>query len=173
MLRRDATILVDAKSGVSGAGRQPKPNLHYPEANENLTAYRVGSHQHTGEIQQTFDRLAGRRVPFCFVPHLIPMDRGILATCYLPLARPVAEADVKERYDAFYHGAPFVRVLTGEDLPATKDVSHSNYCHVAARVAGDYVVAISVIDNLVKGASGQAVQNMNILFGLDETLGMR
>ena len=167
-----APAVVDAKSGVSGAGRSPKPNLHFPEANEAVTAYKVGVHQHTGEMQQTFDRIAGRSVPFCFVPHLIPMDRGILATCYVPLSRRASDEDIRAIYDDFYRGAPFVRVLSGDELPSTKVVSHTNFCDIAVRVVGDHAVALSAIDNLVKGAAGQAVQNMNIVRGLDEGLGL-
>jgi len=172
LARSSVPIVVDAKSGVTGAGRSPRPDLHYPEVNENARAYKVASHQHNGEIQQNFDALAGRSTPFCFVPHLIPMDRGILATCYVPLAQAASEKCIRELYADFYKSEPFVRVLEGDGLPTTKTVSYTNFCDVAVRVTGEYVIAISAIDNLVKGASGQAVQNMNIVFGLDERLGL-
>ena len=172
LAKPETTTIVDAKSGVSGAGRSPRADLHFPEANENLRAYKVGVHQHSGEIQQTLDRIAGRDVAFCFVPHLIPMDRGILATCYVPLSKSVSEEDVRQVYAQCYEQAPFVRVLTGDALPTTKDVSHTNFCDIGVRVVDAHAIVLSTIDNLIKGASGQAVQNMNVACGLDERLGL-
>ena len=166
------TIIVDAKSGASGAGRKPSQKLHYPEANENFRAYKVGVHQHSGEIQQTLNDLAGREVPFCFVPHIVPMDRGILATCYVPLTSGATTEQLSELFAAFYAGEPFVRTLGPEDLPETKDVFMTNFCDIAVRVVGDRAVVLSAIDNLVKGASGQAAQNMNLILGVEETLGL-
>jgi len=170
----NALIIVDAKSGVSGAGRSPKPNLHFPEANECITAYRVGEHQHTGEMLQTLERLSGCAPRFLFVPHLIPMDRGILTTCYVPLAKDSVgtTADLKEAFADFYAGETFVRVRTDDTVPTTKDVVGTNFCDIAVRVRGGVAVVVACIDNLVKGASGQAVQNMNILFALPETTGL-
>ena len=167
-------IIVDAKSGVSGAGRSPKPNLHFPEANESVTAYRVGEHQHTGEMLQTLAALAGRPLGFLFVPHLMPMDRGILATCYVPLPDGGVETAgaLQTMYDDFYAGEPFVRVRTDATIPTTKDVYDTNFCDIAVRLCGRTAVVVAVIDNLVKGASGQAVQNMNIMCSLDETAGL-
>jgi len=164
-------IIVDAKSGISGAGRTPNEKLHYPEANENFRAYKVNEHQHRGEIQQTFDILAGAKTRFCFVPHIVPMDRGILATCYVPLRTPAAAEELCGVFSKFYAGQRFVRFL-GADLPETKNVMMNNYCDIGLRVADDTAIVMSAIDNLVKGAAGQAVQNMNILFGLDESLGL-
>ena len=166
------TIIVDAKSGISGAGRDPKPDLHFPEANESVSAYKVGVHQHAGEMTQTLSQIAGRKVDLLFVPHLIPMDRGILATCYVPLA---AETDAKALatvYAEFYKGCPFIRVRSDDSLPTTKQVFDTNFCDIAVRVSGKTAIVISVIDNLIKGAAGQAVQNMNVMFGMDETLGL-
>ena len=165
-------IVVDAKSGVSGAGRNPKPHLHFPEANESVMAYRIGTHQHTGEMLQTMESLAGHEVALLFVPHLMPMDRGILATCYVPLAEAKDTAQLQQLYAQTYDGCHFVRVRQDDALPATKQVCETNFCDIAVRGFGDMAVVISCIDNLVKGASGQAVQNMNIMFGLDETTGL-
>lgn len=170
ILRDGARIIVDAKSGVTGAGKSPKPNLHFPEANESLTAYKIGVHQHTGEMLQTLARLAGHEINLLFVPHLIPMDRGILATCYAPLADN-AGGDLINLYREFYANAPFVRVR--EDIaPNTKHVTGTNFTDISIHNFGHTAVIISAIDNLIKGASGQAVQNMNIRFNLDETTGL-
>ena len=164
--------VINAISGASGGGRRLTQKMHFPEANENLRAYRVGAHQHVGEMQQTLDDLAGRHVPFCFTPHIAPVDRGILATCCVPLAETSSTDGLCEVYADFYHDEPFVRALGPEDLPETKDVAMTNFCDVTVRVVEDRAIALCAIDNLVKGASGQAVQNMNVMLGLDETLGL-
>ena len=171
LVRADGRVIVDAKSGVTGAGRSPKPHLHFPEANESVTAYKVGVHQHTGEMLQTFARLAGKDVGLLFVPHLVPMDRGILATCYVPLAKVADGDDLTGLFREFYAAAPFVRVREG-GAPRTKDVTGGNFADLGVHSFGDTAVIISAIDNLIKGAAGQAVQNMNIMFGLDETVGL-
>jgi N-acetyl-gamma-glutamyl-phosphate reductase len=163
---------VDAKSGVSGAGRDPKPELHFPETNESMTAYKVGVHQHNGEILQTARELAGRDVEILFVPHLIPMDRGILATIYAPLAAAKTTDELKALYSGFYAKERFVRVRTDDTIPTTKHVFDTNFCDIAVRGLGRTAVVIACIDNLIKGAAGQAVQNMNILFGLPESAGL-
>jgi len=171
----NALMIADAKSGVSGAGRSPKPNLHFPEANESVTAYRIGDHQHTGEMLQTFKALCERPPRFLFVPHLIPMDRGILVTCYVALAADASvgtTADLQAVYADFYADEPFVRIRTDDTIPTTKDVFGTNFCDIAVRLRGGVAVVVSCIDNLVKGASGQAVQNMNIVFSLPETAGL-
>ena len=167
------TIIVDSKSGVSGAGRQPKPNLHFPECNENFTAYSVGSHRHTPEIDQVLREMtseddgSGKPVQVLFVPHLIPMDRGILSTCYgVPQGQPSRELVLDILKDA-YQNEPFIRVK--ELLPMTKHVVGSNFCDLTAHVVRGRVVVVSVIDNLLKGASGAAVQNFNLMHGFPET----
>jgi N-acetyl-gamma-glutamyl-phosphate reductase len=160
-------IIVDSKSGVSGAGREPKPHLHYPECNESVSAYGVGNHRHMPEIDQVLTDTAGRRVEVIFTPHLIPMDRGILSTSYAVPTRDLTTADVLSLYREFYAGEPFVRILDG--LPATKHVSGTNFCDVTARPVRGRIVAISAIDNLIKGASGAAVQNFNLMHGFAET----
>ncbi len=162
--------MIDAKSGVSGAGRSKSDTVfRYSEANEALRPYGVGGvHRHTPEIEQNL----GTRV--LFTPHLIPMTRGILATCYARLASGVGAADLQRILEEAYADEPFVIVRAPGDWPSTKDVAGSNFCHLAATVdvrTGTAVV-VSVIDNLVKGAAGQAVQNFNLMFGMPETAGL-
>jgi N-acetyl-gamma-glutamyl-phosphate reductase len=163
-------ILIDAKSGVSGAGRTPKLNTHFPECNESVSAYNVGRHRHTPEIEQVLTDASGRDVQVVFTPHLVPMDRGILSTAY---ARPVGGASQERLLDILrqtYAREPFVRVV--EHLPATKDTSGTNYCDVTLRVVRGRAIVISCLDNLVKGAAGAAVQNFNVLCGYPEATGL-
>jgi len=163
-------IIIDAKSGVTGAGRAPKPNFHFPEANENFSAYNVGRHRHTPEIDQVLSdvgRAEGAPVEVIFTPHLVPMDRGILATVYATPRKPVTEHDLLELYRGFYAHSPFVRVVGG--LPATKDSAHTNFFDVTVRVVRGKIVVIACLDNLLKGAAGVAVQNFNLMFGHPET----
>jgi N-acetyl-gamma-glutamyl-phosphate reductase len=169
-LIRPTGIIVDAKSGVSGAGRAAKVNFLYAECNESIAAYSVGQHRHTPEIEQVLSAAGGAPVEVIFTPHLTPMDRGILATGYSIPTRPVTENELLETLRGFYEGSPFVHVV--EHLPATKDVSFTNNCHISVRVARDRVVTVSCIDNLIKGAAGQAVQNFNLLYGHPETTGL-
>jgi N-acetyl-gamma-glutamyl-phosphate reductase len=163
-------IVVDAKSGVSGAGRSPKLTTHFPECNESVSAYNIGRHRHTPEMDQELTKVAGGAVEVLFTPHLIPMDRGILATCYAQPAKPAAEADFQEVLSAFYAEKPFVRVVN--HLPATKDCSGTNYCDLTVRLVRGRVIVLSCLDNLVKGAAGAAVQNFNLMFGHPETTGL-
>ncbi len=159
-------IVIDSKSGVSGAGRTPKPNLHFPECNESLMAYGVGTHRHTPEIDQVLSSWADVETNVVFTPHLIPMDRGILTTAY---ADPAIEIDAKGLLDVLrthYQDEPFVRVV--DELPSTKNVVGTNFCDVTARAVRGKVLTISVIDNLIKGASGAAVQNFNLMHGFAE-----
>ncbi|MDO5554028.1 MAG: N-acetyl-gamma-glutamyl-phosphate reductase [Planctomycetia bacterium] len=161
-------IIIDAKSGVSGAGRKPSQKNLYPECNEAISAYGVGNHRHTPEIEQVVATAAGIRPSIIFTPHLVPMDRGILTVTYSKAkAEDVTQLDVIKALANFYEDEPFVKVVT--DLPSTKDVIHTNRCHITARVVGRRILTISVIDNLIKGASGAAVQNFNIRFGYPET----
>ena len=163
-------IILDAKSGISGAGRKPKLNTHYPECNESIAAYGVGKHRHLPEINQYLSLAANVPVEVIFTPHLTQMDRGILTTAYARPTRPVSQAELLEVLREFYRNEPFVQVV--EHLPATKDVAMTNNCHITARVVGGRVMTIAVIDNLIKGASGSAVQNFNLMFGYDETLAL-
>lgn len=160
-------VIVDSKSGVSGAGRTPKLTTHYPECNESLSAYNIGRHRHTPEIEQVLSIAAGTPVEVIFTPHLIPMDRGILTTTYSRPLRAVSEEEVLETLRAFYEDEPFVRVV--DHLPATKDSMGTNYCDITARMVRGRILTISCLDNLVKGASGAAVQNFNLLYGHPET----
>jgi N-acetyl-gamma-glutamyl-phosphate reductase len=160
-------IIIDSKSGVSGAGRTPKANLHFPEANENFSAYGVGVHRHTPEIDQVLTDAGGGVTNVIFTPHLVPMDRGILTTAYSTPTAGVNEAAVMSLLRERYAGEPFVRIVDG--LPTTKDVVGTNYCDITARLVRGRVVTISVIDNLIKGAAGAAVQNFNLMHGFDET----
>lgn len=159
-------IVVDSKSGVSGAGRSPKPNLHFPECNENLSAYGVGQHRHTPEIDQVLSTWADVQTSVVFTPHLIPMNRGILSTTYAEPATTMSEGAILDLLRAAYADEPFVRVV--EHLPGTKDVVGTNCCDMTVRLVRGKVVTISVIDNLLKGASGAAVQNFNLMHGFDE-----
>ena len=168
------TIVIDSISGVSGAGRKPELPTHYSEVNESLKAYGVAKHRHTPEIEQELSRVAGCRVTVTFTPHLAPLTRGILTTITARLARGQTTADLLEAYREFYRDRPFVRVLDEGRLPETKHVLHSNLCDIG--LVGDprtgRVIVVSAIDNLAKGASGQAVQCFNLMAGLDERAGL-
>lgn len=169
-------IIINAATGVSGAGRKIKLESHFPEQNESYYAYgTIGAHRHQPEIIQTLSRVAGKEVDLLFVPHLLPIDRGILATIYLDPARDdVTQEGLFEVLEDAYDGEPFVRVRN--DLPNVKQVRDTNFCDVTVRLVktgrGPKIVLFSAIDNMIKGASGQAVQNMNLLFGLEETTGL-
>lgn len=170
----DATdVTVDAKSGVSGRGNKPSLGSMYIECNEDLRAYGVTGHRHEPEMERAL-RLAGApEAGVTFVPHLAPMDRGILATTVAPLAVEADDAKLREVLEAAYADEPFVRVRGAEEQPRTKDVAYTNYCDVAAAARkGRKVIVTTAIDNLMKGASSQAVQNMNAMFGLEETAGL-
>ena len=169
LIERD-DIIVDSKSGVSGAGRTPKLMTHFPECNESMSAYNVGRHRHTPEIEQVVARHAGARPRVIFTPQLAPMDRGILSTIYAKPTRTLTERDVMDALRDAYAGERFVRVV--DHLPGTKDTVDTNFCDVTARVVGGRILLISCLDNLVKGAAGAAVQNFNVLFGLPETAGL-
>lgn len=160
-------IIVDSKTGVSGGGRTPKPAFHFPECNESIMAYGVGTHRHMPEIDQFLSEAAGENVEVIFTPHLVPMDRGILSTCYAPVAKGADTAGLLTTLRGYYEGEPFVDVV--DHLPATKHVSGTNRTHITARVVRGRAVVISAIDNLIKGASGAAVQNFNLMHGYKET----
>ncbi len=165
------SIIVNAVTGVSGAGKNPSEHFHYPNMNENLFAYGVGSHRHMPEMEQIATQVAGEQVQILFQPHVGPFDRGILSTVYCEPVKELDDEKLKAIYETFYRSEPFVQVTSAP--PAVKNVAKTNYCHVFATMVKGKVVCFSAIDNLVKGASGQAVQNMNIIFGLDESLGLK
>jgi N-acetyl-gamma-glutamyl-phosphate reductase len=164
------SIIVNAVTGISGAGKNPTSKFHFPNMNENLFAYGIGSHRHMPEMEQIASEVAGSAVRILFQPHAGPFDRGILSTVYCRPKGKVSGEQLPTLYKEFYAHEPFVQVLNGP--PAVKDVWGTNYCHVFSTVVKGTIVSFSAIDNLVKGASGQAVQNMNIIFGLEETLGL-
>lgn len=164
-------IIVDSKSGVSGAGRTLNIKVHYSEVNENTSAYALDGHRHMPEIMQ--ELTSGSKIPsVTFVPHLVPMTRGILSSCYARLKKDVAQEDVQKIYSDFYSGEPFVRVV--DIPPQTKQTWGSNMClvHPTVDLITRRLIVISCIDNLIKGAAGQAVQNMNLMLGIPETTGL-
>ena len=168
------TIIIDAKSGTSGAGRGAKvPNL-YCEVNENIKAYGVATHRHTPEIEDQLGYACGQEVLINFTPHLIPMNRGILVTAYASLKKEVSYEEVRAAYDKYYADETFIRVLDKDVCPQTKCVEGSNYVDVNFKIdlRTRRVIMMGAIDNLVKGAAGQAVQNMNLMFGFDEAEGL-
>lgn len=169
-----STLIIDAKSGTSGAGRGAKlPNL-YCEVNENIKAYGVATHRHTPEIEEQLGYASGEKVVLNFTPHLVPMNRGILATEYATLKKEVTYEEVKAVYDQYYAKEKFVRVLDRDVCPETKWVEGSNYVDIGFKIdpRTNRIIMMGAIDNLVKGAAGQAVQNMNLLFGLPEDEGL-
>ena len=168
------TLIIDAKSGTSGAGRGAKlPNL-YCEVNENIKAYGVATHRHTPEIEEQLGYASGKKVVLNFTPHLVPMNRGILVTEYAKLTKEVSYEDVKAVYDKYYGGEKFVRVLQKDVCPETKWVEGSNYVDIGFKIdpRTNRIIMMGAIDNLIKGAAGQAVQNMNLMFGLPESEGL-
>ena len=170
--QKGATVIVDAKSGVSGRGRAANLGSHFGEINENVRPYGLGQHRHMPEMEQTLADAGAPETVF-FSPHLIPMTRGIISTCYLQLAEPVSTQDALQIYQEYYADAPFVRVL-GDKLPETKATLGSNFCDVSVVTSekSSLLVGVTALDNLVKGAAGQAIQCMNLMFGLSEEEGL-
>ena len=168
------TIIVDAKSGTSGAGRGAKVDNLFCEVNENMKAYGVATHRHTPEIEEQLGYACGEKITINFTPHLVPMNRGILATAYASLKKDVTYEEIKAIYDKYYADEKFVRVLKKDVCPQTKWVEGSNYVDVNFKIdpRTNRIIMMGAIDNLVKGAAGQAVQNMNLMFGLRESEGL-
>ena len=168
------SITIDAKSGVTGAGRGVNLNVHYCETNENIKAYKIASHRHTPEIEQELSIAANDDIKLTFTPHLTPMNRGILATIYAKLKQKVTYQDIKNAYDKYYGKEFFIRLLGQDKFPETKWTKGSNFVDVAFKIDErcNRLIILGALDNLVKGASGQAVQNMNLMFGLKETTGL-
>ncbi|MSS36348.1 N-acetyl-gamma-glutamyl-phosphate reductase [Clostridium porci] len=169
------TLIIDAKSGVSGAGRGVKADSLYCEVNENIKAYGVATHRHTPEIEEQLGYVAGKPVTVSFTPHLVPMNRGILVTGYASLTREVTYGEVKAAYEACYRDEYFVRVLEKDVAPQTRWVEGSNFADVNFKIdpRTRRIVMMGAIDNMIKGAAGQAIQNMNIMFGLPEQTGLK
>lgn len=168
------SIIIDAKSGTSGAGRGAKVNNLYCEVNENIKAYGVATHRHTPEIEDQLSYASGEKVVLNFTPHLVPMNRGILVTAYADLKKDVSYEEIREIYDSYYKEEKFVRVLEKDVCPETRWVEGSNYVDVNFKIdqRTGRIIMMGAMDNLVKGAAGQAVQNMNLMFGLDEAEGL-
>ncbi len=163
-------IIVNSVSGATGAGKKLSDNLHFPNLNENLKPYAVGTHRHTPEMEQIASGLAGESVKLLFQPHLACFDRGILSSIYCLPAAGVTHDQITDLFAEFYRDEPFVQILS--QPPAVKDVAGTNYCRIYPTVTKNHIAVFAAIDNLVKGASGQAVQNMNIMFGINETQGL-
>jgi N-acetyl-gamma-glutamyl-phosphate reductase len=168
------SIVIDAKSGITGAGRSLDVSTHYTECNESIKAYKVAAHRHTPEIEEQLGAVAGKQIRLIFTPHLTPMNRGILATCYIKLKEDLTEEKIRELYLEYYKESEFVRILSEGNLPETRWVKGSNYCDIGLKLdkRTNTLVAIGAIDNLMKGAAGQGVQNMNIIFGINENTGL-
>ncbi len=159
-------VVVDAKSGVSGAGREASPTTHYVAVADNINPYKIDGHRHSAELEQELPNGAS----YTFVPHLIPVDQGLLASCYVTTEEPLSDAELRELYEGAYGDEPFIDVAT--EPPSTADVRETNRCRVHAALVGDRVLAFAAIDNLWKGAAGQAVQDLNLMLGLPETEGL-
>jgi N-acetyl-gamma-glutamyl-phosphate reductase len=167
-------IVVDSKSGVSGAGRDVVLESLFCEVNEGVKAYKIFTHRHTPEIEQELSQMARNEIKVTFVPHLIPMDRGILSTLYVHLMKKMKTEELLKTFQDYYNGEPFIRIYPKGKLPNTKDVRGSNFCDIGLTVSetDGRAVIVTAIDNLVKGASGEAIQNMNIMLGYPETMGL-
>ncbi|MCB8986613.1 MAG: N-acetyl-gamma-glutamyl-phosphate reductase [Ardenticatenaceae bacterium] len=166
-------IIIDAKSGVSGAGRNPAANTHFMAVTDNLSPYKIGrAHRHLPEMEAIVREWNPAAPNLIFSPHLLPVPRGILANVYVPLAETWTEADLRQLYRDTYEGEPFVHMLPQGELASLAHVTYTNRCAISLTLAGNMLILTSATDNLIKGASGQAVQNMNVLFGLEETAGL-
>jgi len=165
------SIIIDAKSGASGAGKKASEALMFEEVNEDFKAYKVNTHQHAPEINQELSKLSGKKLSVTFVPHLLPLDRGILETIYVKKNKTGTQ-NILDVYKKFYKKEPFVRICSEGVYPRLKDVANTNYCNIAIKDEKKQAIIIVAIDNLLKGASGQAVQNMNIMYGFNEGMGL-
>jgi len=173
-LIKEDSIIVDAKSGVSGAGRALNLGIHYNECNESIKAYKIASHRHTPEIEQELSILAGKDITITFTPHLVPMNRGILVTAYAALKEKTNYEEISSVYKKFYENEYFIRLTQKGIYPETRWVKGSNFCDIGFTVdeRTNRIIVVGAIDNLIKGAAGQAVQNMNIIFSIDEKVGL-
>lgn len=169
-----SSLIIDSKSGTSGAGRKAEISLSYCEVNEGFKAYALGTHRHTPEIEQELSLLAGREIRVNFTPHLLPVNRGILTTIYTPVLKNVEESEILKVYANFYKKEPFVKVLKNGAYPNIKNVRGTNYCEIGLKLneRTNTLLIVTAIDNLVRGAAGQAIHNMNIMMGFDEKAGL-
>lgn len=167
-------MIFDGKSGVSGAGKTPSPQFHFPARHESMHAYKVTGHQHVYEIERELTAVSGRQITITFTPHVVPLSRGIIATIYAELLPDVDIERVREAYQALYGNEPFIRVFSHGELISTTDVRESNFCNISLNIdpRTNKLIAISVIDNLMKGQAGNALQNMNIMMDIEETAGL-
>ena len=167
-------IIIDAKSGVTGAGKKLAKEFLFSEINEDFRAYKINIHQHMPEINQVLSKLAVKKINVIFVPHLLPLDRGILETIYVKKSKKLKgkNQNIINLYKKFYKNDPFVRIKDEGQFPRIKDVSGTNFCDIGIKETGENIIIISAIDNLLKGASGQAVQNMNIMYKFPERMGL-
>lgn len=163
-------IIIDAKSGITGAGRHASLEYHYAHLNQNLKAYKVFGHQHLPEMNQVLAEISNKKISLQFTPHLAPMERGILITVYAKLNKKASNKSIQSVYEKYYGKAPFVRIK--DNLPQIRDVIETNFCDIGFAIDKEKIVIVGCIDNLIKGASGQAVQNMNIMLGFNETSGL-
>ena len=170
----ESSFVADAKSGVTGTGRSASEAFQFAEVNENFRAYKVAEHQHVPEMEEVLENTLRKKIDVIFTPHLVPINRGILSTLYFRLTRSVSTQQVADLYKALYQKEPFVRILADGKLPEVKHVLYTNFCDIAVKVDAvrKTVIVVTVIDNLVKGAAGQAVQNMNLMVGFGETEGL-
>ena len=170
---KDFPVVADCKSGVTGGGRKLSQVFHFPECNESFMAYSVSGHRHNPEMEEIILRATGMENQILFIPHLVPMNRGILATIYIKNS-DISWEDVEDIYKNYYEKEPFIRLYPKGSFPSTKDVRGTNFCDIGwqTRPEKNTLVVVSAIDNLVKGASGQAIQNMNVMLGIDETAGL-
>ncbi len=173
-LDKDFGIVIDSKSGATGAGRSLSDNTHFANCNEAFAPYKIASHRHTPEIEQTLSKLKNKPVTVTFVPHLLPINRGIVSTMYMQLENPLTQNQLEDMYNSFYKNEKFVRILPQGEIANLKNVRMSNYCDISLHLdkRTNRVIVVSAIDNMVKGAAGQAIQNMNLMFGLKEELGL-
>lgn len=165
-------IISNSLSGVSGAGRKAALSLIFPETEGNLKAYKIGTHRHQPEMEEQLSKAGKSKIKVTFIPHLVPIARGILSTMYIKLSKKVDKKVILDSYKKTYKNEPFVKFLGENETPQIKMIKGTNYCHISATVQKDAVIIISAIDNLIKGASGQAVQNMNLMYGWEETEGL-
>lgn len=170
----ESSIVIDSASGVTGAGREPSQTTHFPDCADSIAPYKIGAHRHQPEIDRYLSIMAGKPISSVFTPHLAPMNRGIVSTIYFTLRKPMDAKELRSLYASFYANEPFVRVLPAGATATNRNVKFSNYCDISLHLSsnGRTGIVVSTIDNMVKGAAGQAVQNMNLALGLAETAGL-